>query len=102
MSEQPPVVHVQYVRPPSNNGIAIAGLILGITGAALALIPLLGLFLCGLPALLAIIFGFVGLSHPTGFRKKEAIWSVILGFSPPVIFILQLVVGGIINGVNGD
>ncbi|MBN9150558.1 MAG: hypothetical protein J0H56_03945 [Micrococcales bacterium] len=97
---QPPVqqVYVQYAPRPSTNGLALAALILGIVGAALSLIPLLGPFLCWLPALLAIIFGFVGLStanRMNGLRKIEAIWGIILGFAPIPITIMWFIVGAI-------
>jgi predicted PurR-regulated permease PerM len=65
--------------------LAIAALILGIVGAALSLIPVLGPFLCWLPALLAIVFGFIGLSTASrlnGLRRIEALWGTILGFAP--------------------
>jgi hypothetical protein len=82
---QPTQVYVQLAPRPSTNGLAIAALILGIVGAALSLIPVLGLFLCWLPALLAIVFGFIGLSTArrlNGLRRSEALWGTILGFAP--------------------
>ena len=59
INNQPPIqqVYVQLAPRQPTNGLAIAGLVTGIVGAALSLIPLLGLFLCWLPTLLAIIFG---------------------------------------------
>lgn len=88
------------VQKPPSNGLALAGLILGITGAVLALIPLVGVFLCWLPALLAIIFGFIGIStaNRTGLRKTEAVWAVVLGFSPPVIIIAEMVIAIAVSG----
>jgi hypothetical protein len=81
----PAQVYVRMEPRPSTNGLAIAALILGIVGAALSLIPLVGLFLCWLPALLAIVFGFIGLSTAgrlNGLRRSEALWGTILGFAP--------------------
>ncbi|MCU1580920.1 MAG: hypothetical protein JWO01_308 [Microbacteriaceae bacterium] len=81
----PTQVYVQLERLPSTNGLAIAALILGIVGTALSLIPFLGPFLCWLPAILAIIFGFIGLgtaSRLNGMRRNEALWGTILGFAP--------------------
>lgn len=91
-----------YVQKPPSNGLAVAGLVLGITGAVLALIPLVGVFLCWLPALLAIIFGFIGIAtaNRTGLRKTEAIWAVVLGFSPPVIIVAELVIAIVVGGSN--
>lgn len=85
----------QVLAPP-NNSTAMAGLALGIMSAAIALIAG-GLFggrpiglaaaflLASLPALLAVIFGFVGISTANrlgGKRRGQAIWAVILGFTP--------------------
>lgn len=113
MSEIPPTppvppvqqVYVQYAPKPSSNGLALAGLILGIVGAALSLIPFIGLFFCWLPALLAIIFGFVGLNTAKtlgGLRSKEALWGVILGFAPIPITIGWFVIGMIGAAMNGS
>ena len=54
------VVYQQVVRPPSN-GMAVAALVCGILGVLPALTIIL-IFLSPIPAILAIIFGFVGLS----------------------------------------
>jgi hypothetical protein len=91
----PPVqqVYVQYAPRPATNGLAIAGLVTGIVGAALSLIPVAGVFLCWLPALLGIIFGFIGLGTATrtGLRRTESIWAIILGFVPIPVTILYIV-----------
>lgn len=84
---------VVIARPPSTNGIALAGLILGIVALVLALIPLLGWFFFPIPALLAIIFGFVGLSNFQRLRRPESIFAIILGFSPIPITIIQFIIG---------
>lgn len=88
-------VYVQYAPRPATNGLAIAGLVTGIVGAALSLIPFLGLFLCWLPALLGIIFGFIGLgtAKRTGLRRTESLWAVILGFAPIPITVLYVLIG---------
>jgi hypothetical protein len=81
-------------RPPSN-GLAIAGLVCGIVGAALSLIPLVGVFFCWLPALLAIIFGFValGTSRRNGLRRTESLAAIWLGFAPIAVTILYVMIG---------
>lgn len=89
----------------STNGIALAAVILGAFGTALAFIPLAGVFLCWLPALLGIIFGFIGLSNAkklNGLRKTAALWGVILGFAPIPITILGLILGAVIGAASGD
>ncbi|QOD93473.1 DUF4190 domain-containing protein [Chryseoglobus sp. 28M-23] len=76
---QPPVMYVQ--RAPSN-GLAVAGLVLGIVGLITALIPFIGWFLAFLPALLAVIFGHIGFgtAKRTGLRKGESVASFVLGY----------------------
>jgi hypothetical protein len=88
-------VYVQQAPRPATNGLAIAGLVTGIVGAVLALIPLAGVFLCWLPAMLGIIFGFIGLgtANRTGLRRTEARWAIILGFAPIPITVLYLLLG---------
>ncbi|WP_211331653.1 DUF4190 domain-containing protein [Frondihabitans australicus] len=89
-------VYVQFAPKPQSNGLAIASLILGIVGAALSLIPIAGIFLCWLPALLAIIFGFIGVgtaNRAGGFRRTQAIAGIVCGFLPvPIILILLALV----------
>ena len=109
MSSNLPVhhVYVQQAPRPATNGLAIAGLVTGIVGAALSLIPLVGMFLCWLPALLGIIFGFIGLgtANRTGLRRIEARWAIILGFAPIPItilyFILSIGIAATTHGTNG-
>jgi hypothetical protein len=99
----PTQVYVQVSPRPSTNGLAITALILGIVGAALSLIPIVGLFLCWLPALLAIIFGFIGLgtaSRLNGLRRNEALWGTILGFAPIPITIGWIVIGVAVRSMS--
>jgi len=72
INNQPPIqqVYVQLAPRQPTNGLAIAGLATRVVGAALSLIPLLGVFLCWLPALLAITFG--SRSVPRSARYREA------------------------------
>lgn len=94
---QPPVqqVYVQLAPRQPGNGLAIAGLVTGIVGAALSLIPFVGVFLCWLPALLAIIFGFIaiGTSKRNGLRRNESLAAVILGFVPIPVTLLYILIG---------
>lgn len=101
--QQPQQVFVTYQKN-STNGVALAAVILGAIGAGLSLIPLVGPFLCWAPAILGIIFGFVGLSNAkklNGLRKNLALWGVILGFAPIPISIIWLIIGAIGAAVTG-
>jgi hypothetical protein len=83
------------------DGIAVAALVLGIVGALLSLIPVAGLFLCGLPALLAIIFGFIGLRRSKNFMGPDrgfSLWGIVLGFSP---ILLATIINVIVTGIHG-
>lgn len=84
-------VYVQYAPKPATNGLAIAALVLGIVAAALSLIPLVGLFVCWLPALLGIIFGLIGLGtarRNNGIRRTEALWGLICALLPiPIVIV---------------
>lgn len=72
-----------YVAVPAKNGAATAALILGIIGFVLTPIPLfIGLFLGGIPALLGVIFGIVGIVRSNtlaGVGKVAAIVGLVLG-----------------------
>ncbi|AWN31175.1 DUF4190 domain-containing protein [Streptomyces sp. NEAU-S7GS2] len=65
----------------ARNGMGITALVLGIVGIVLGLLIIL-FWMSWLPALLAVIFGFVGLSHARTGRatnKAMALTGVILG-----------------------
>lgn len=70
------------VAPKTGNGMAVAALTLGIIGVFLGLIPILAVpaLICGV---LAVVFGFVGLSgvrkNPGRSGKGMAIAGVALG-----------------------
>lgn len=95
-------VYVRYAPRPASNGFAVTSLVLGIVGAALSLIPIAGIFLCWLPALLAIIFGFIGLGtakRSGGFRRGQAIAGIVCGLLPiPIILIIL----GLLYGVGSQ
>ena len=65
------------------NGVAIAAFILGLVGFFLTPIPFfIGLFLGGLPALLAVILGIVGITRAPAFGGRGlplAVVGVVLG-----------------------
>ncbi|MEU8680321.1 DUF4190 domain-containing protein [Streptomyces sp. NPDC048611] len=67
--------------PQPRNGMGLTALVLGIVGIALGLLVIL-FWLSWLPALLAVVFGSVGLSHARKGRatnKGVALTGVILG-----------------------
>ena len=69
--------HPASPAPPVGNGLAVAGMILGILGLALCWIPFVG----ALVALLGIVFGAIGWSKAsrTGRNKGMAITGVVCG-----------------------
>ena len=90
MAFQPPlqqVVH-QHISKPPGNGMAVASLVLGIIAFVIgvwSLIPFVGAFFAALafvPALLAVIFGHVGIgsSRTTGVGLGQAVTGMTLGY----------------------
>lgn len=73
-------------------GLSIAGLILGAVAFVVALIPLFGIGLVWVPALLALIFGIIGL---TGGRPKKvlAIIAVALSVISVIVAIVTFTAG---------
>ncbi|WP_134402862.1 DUF4190 domain-containing protein [Cryobacterium sp. TMT4-10] len=85
---QQQIIYQQVVRPPTN-GMAITSLVLGIVAIVTGIwipIPILGLvmmFLAFLPAVLAVIFGHVGLRNATrlgGIGRGASLAGLILGY----------------------
>lgn len=78
-----PLTQTHGVPVARTNGIAIASMILGICGFLLTPIPFfVGLFLGGIPDILAIIFGIVGLNATArlgGAGKVPAILGIVFG-----------------------
>lgn len=80
------MVYQQIVRPPSN-GIATAGMVLGIVAIVLGvwmIIPIVGLafaFVSFVPAVLGVVFGVVGLrhSHRVHVGRGAALTGLITG-----------------------
>lgn len=85
---QQQIIYQQVVRAPSN-GSAVASLVLGIVAIVIGIwipVPVLGLvmmFLAFAPALLAVIFGHVGLGYAArvgGIGRGGALTGLILGY----------------------
>jgi hypothetical protein len=89
------VVYQQIVRPPSN-GIAIAGMVLGIVAIVLGvwmIIPIAGLFFAFVsfvPAVLAAVFGIIGLrqSNRVHVGRGAAMTGLITGGATLAIGVL--------------
>ncbi|KAM9862040.1 hypothetical protein ACI1US_02147 [Leucobacter sp. BZR 635] len=89
MSYQPPqrIVYQQPVPPP-NNAMAVTSLILGIVGGLIGIwspFPIFGIIagaVAFLPALLAIVFGHMGLrtSNRTGVGRGVALTGLVFGY----------------------
>jgi hypothetical protein len=74
--------HSGAAGPSTGNGLAVAALILGIAGFVLTPIPFfIGLFLGGLPDVLAIIFGIMGIVRANKIHKGSAmaVVGLVLG-----------------------
>jgi len=79
---------VQYVTAPSN-GLATAGMVLGIIGTIMAFIPVIGIagaLLGGLGFVLGV-FGFLA-SLKRGVGKGKAIAALVLGIASVIVFIV--------------
>ncbi len=77
--------------PTTGNGVALAGMILGIVGLVLCWFPLVGWLLSGL----AIVFGAIGMSRSGrlgGFRRGQAITGLVCG-------IVGVLLGGIMAAI---
>ena len=82
------MTEVQVIKPPTN-GMAVTSLVLGIVAIVTGIwipIPILGLvmmFWAFLPAVLAVIFGHVGLRNATrlgGIGRGASLTGLILGY----------------------
>ena len=91
-----PQYQQQYGAPQQGNGMAVAGLVLGILGVILAFIPLLGVVAGLLFGLLAAIFGGLGLSKAKQGRggRGMAIAGLVLGIIAIILGILQATLWG--------
>jgi hypothetical protein len=95
-STQHQVIYQQVVKAPSN-GMAIAALVLGIVAIVTGVwipIPILGLvmmFLAFAPAVLAVIFGHVGIRNAGrlgGLGRGAALTGLVLGYVTLAISVL--------------
>ncbi|MFD7549685.1 DUF4190 domain-containing protein [Streptomyces sp. NPDC059816] len=90
----PSAPHWPYpmATPPPRNGMGIAALVLGVVGVLLGLVVIF-FWMSWLPALLALVFGCIGLSHVrkgVATNRGMALAGVILG----VVGLLVSVGGG--------
>jgi hypothetical protein len=87
---QPP----RFPSPQARNGLGIAALVLGIIGVLCGLIPLL-FWAAGVLAVLALVFGFVGIGRARkgqATNKKTAIWGTSLGGVAAVLAVVGAVI----------
>ncbi|MET4780167.1 hypothetical protein [Glaciihabitans sp. UYNi722] len=95
----PQPVDVQYAQAQPTNSLPVAGFVLGIISATFALcFALIGVFIGFVPAVLAIVFGFVGQSAAKrmgGLHMRIAKWSAGLGI---ITFVLPLAHAALSNG----
>ncbi|WBP84798.1 DUF4190 domain-containing protein [Kitasatospora cathayae] len=91
--------------PPPRNGLGVAAMVLGIVGTALSLAVLL-FWLSWLPALLALIFGIIGLGHArrgVATNRGMALAGVILGITGLVVSVgAGVFVVARVNAVNEE
>lgn len=95
------IVYQTVIRPPSNL-LALWSMILGIVGVLPAL-TVVGLLLSPVPAVLAIVFGFVGYAKSktlNGLGRRYAIAGIILGLAPAGILLLLLIISQFTNHTN--
>lgn len=103
--QQPPpaqqqVIYQQVVQAPSN-GMAIASLVLGVVAIVTGIwipIPILGLFMMFLafvPAVLAVVFGHLGLRNAVrigGIGRGSALTGLILGYVTLAISVITTLI----------
>lgn len=96
----PPQQVYTVPQPYPQNGLAIAGLVLGIIAMVIAMIPFVGIFFIWPASILAIIFGAIGHSKASqglSTKKRESIVGWILGITSiviaPFMFWLFLAIG---------
>ncbi|MEU4582989.1 DUF4190 domain-containing protein [Kitasatospora aureofaciens] len=84
-----PVPPYPVGAPQPRNGLGIAAMVLGIVGTALSLAVIL-FWLSWLPALLALVFGFIGLGYArrgVATNRGMALAGVVLGITGLVVSI---------------
>jgi len=91
--QQPVPVYVQQVPVAApGNGMAVASLILGIVAIVFGVIPLIGIFVAGPCALLAFIFGIVGIVKGTKIHR---------GLVMAVIGLVLSIIAGVMFSIGG-
>ncbi|MEV1288729.1 DUF4190 domain-containing protein [Micromonospora sp. NPDC049679] len=100
----PPAVHLAppqiVVQTPPASGISTAAMVLGILGV------LGGWCLFGLPCVLAVIFGHIGLHetrHGTKSGRGMAVAGLVLGYvfvGPMIMFTSMVFFGGLIGAAT--
>lgn len=98
----PPPPHVVVVQPPMrpSSGMATAAMVLGIVGIVS------GCCSFGIPSILAVIFGHLGLRDTRNDVKSgrgQAIAGLVLGylvFVPAVVFSIMIVFGGALGSLT--
>lgn len=89
---QAPAPAVVVATPPTN-GLAVAALVLGIVGFLLMPIPLfVGWILGGVPDILAVIFGIVGIVK-AGERRNTGLALAIVGLCLGSVSLLSVFIG---------
>jgi hypothetical protein len=88
---EPAAVRAEPTGMPGQNGMALAGMVLGIIGVAGFWIPFVG-FVC---AILAIIFSAIGMAkakHVGGAGKGKAVAGLVMGIAAIVILLIAVFV----------
>ena len=97
-----------YGGPPvrQGNGLAVAGMVLGIIGVVFAFIPFLGVLLGIILGLLALVLGGVGLGRakdPSRGGRGQAITGVVLGIvALGIVFLQAVVIGEAANELDDE
>jgi hypothetical protein len=85
--------YVAVTAAPQGNGMAVAALILGIWAFCVTWIPLfIGLFLGGIPAVLAVAFGITGIAR-SGARGGQGLPLAIVGLILGGLAFLSIFIG---------
>lgn len=99
MTYQPPqsqIIYQQVVKPASN-GMGITALVLGIVAIVIGIwtpVPVLGLvsaFLAFAPAVLAVVFGHIGMARAAGLGglgRGQSLTGLVLGYVTLGIIVL--------------
>ena len=113
-SQPPPAPQYQpppqqgYGGPPvrQGNGLAVAGMVLGIIGVVFAFIPFLGVVLGIILGLLALVLGGVGLGRakdPSRGGRGQAITGVVLGIvTLGIVFTQAVLIGEAANEIDDE